>query len=218
MAIGHARWTNLESYVGDTWKVRSNVTLELGLRYSILYEPYDALNKITGFSPAQYNPARPASDPCNGLIVPKGLGNPCSGIAGASVPVEFKNRSLRDNNYKNFAPRLGVAWDIFGNGKTAFACRSGTVFLRERTSPVFAAMTQNPPFVKSVGGQRTLDGSVFSSWSLSASAGSRSSRLTRGPRRHIRGSLMFSSITSCGKIPYWRLAMSATGPRPADQL
>jgi len=157
-AIGHARWTNLEFYFGDTWKVSPKVTLELGARYSILYEPYDALNKISGFSPAAYSGTRPASDPCNGLIVPKGAGNPCAGIPGASVPGEFKNRSLRSNNFKNIAPRLGVAWDIFGNGKTALRGGLGQFFLRERTSPVFAAMTTNPPFVKSQGGQRTLDG------------------------------------------------------------
>jgi len=171
MAIGHARWTNLESYLGDTWKVRSNVTLELGVRYSILYEPYDALDKITSFLPGQYNPSRPASDPCNGLVVPKGAGNPCAGIPGASVPAEFKNRSLRDNNFHNFAPRLGVAWDIFGNGKTAIRAGLGQFFLRERTSPVFAAMTTNPPFVKSVSGTRTLDGSVFVLDSPNASFG-----------------------------------------------
>src|SRR6185369_994775 len=170
-AIGHARWTNLEFYFGDTWKVSPKVTLELGARYSILYEPYDALNKISGFSPAAYSGTRPASDPCNGLIVPKGAGNPCAGIPGASVPGEFKNRSLRSNNFKNLAPRLGLAWDIFSNGKTALRAGLGQFFLRERTSPVFAAMTTNPPFVKSVAGQRTLDGSVFALDNPTASAG-----------------------------------------------
>jgi hypothetical protein len=33
----------------------------------------------------------------------------------------------------------------------------GQFFLRERTSPVFAALTLNPPFVQTVGGERTLD-------------------------------------------------------------
>jgi hypothetical protein len=216
MAIGHARWTNLESYVGDTWKVRSNVTLELGLRYSILYEPYDALNKITGFSPAQYNPARPASDPCNGLVVPKGLGNPCSGIAGASVPVEFKNRSLRDNNYKNFAPRLGVAWDIFGNGKTAIRAGLGQFFLRERTSPVFAAMTQNPPFVKSVGGQRTLDGSVFQLDNPTASAGS--PKFSFDPRAATPYSWQFNVLVDHQLWKDTVLEVGYVGNRARDQL
>ncbi|MDQ3710662.1 MAG: Plug and carboxypeptidase regulatory-like domain-containing protein [Acidobacteriota bacterium] len=171
-AVGNTKYDNLEFYLGDTWKVRPNVTLELGVRYSILYEPYDDFNAISSFDPARYNPARPATDPCNGLVVPKGAGNPCAGIAGASTPIEFSNRSLRDNNYKNFAPRLGVAWDVFGKGKTALRAGFGQFFLRERVSPVVAALTSNPPFVRSVGGNRTLDATpVFSNLPASAGAG-----------------------------------------------
>ncbi|HQU83682.1 MAG TPA: carboxypeptidase regulatory-like domain-containing protein [Pyrinomonadaceae bacterium] len=160
MAVGQTRYKNLEFYVGDTWKVKSNVTLELGARYSLLFEPYDKRNLISSFSPAAYNPARPASDSCNGLVVPVGT-NPCAGIAGASTPTEFSNRSLRENNYKNLAPRLGIAWDVFSNGKTAVRAGFGQFFLRERISPVFAALTQNSPFAANIGGNRTLDGSVF---------------------------------------------------------
>ncbi len=168
--VGQNRYKNLEFYFGDTWKVKPNFSLELGARYSLLYEPTDARNRISGFSPAAYVATRSASDPCNGLVVPKGT-NPCAGIAGASTPVQFSNRSLRENNYKNFAPRLGAAWDVFSDGKTAIRGGFGLFFLRERTSPYFAALTLNSPFAINVGGQRTLDGTVFSGLSA-ASAGS----------------------------------------------
>jgi hypothetical protein len=170
MPVGQNRYKNLEFYFGDTWKARPNLTLELGARYSLLYEPTDKRDLISGFSPAAYNPARPATDPCNGLVVPKGT-NPCAGIAGASTPVEFSNRSLRENNYKNLAPRLGVAWDVFSDGKTAIRGGFGLFYLRERTSPYFAALTTNSPFAISNGGQRTLDGTVYSGLGA-ASAGS----------------------------------------------
>ena len=170
MAVGQNRYKNLEFYLGDTWKARPNLTLELGARYSLLYEPTDKRDLISGFLPSAYNPARPASDPCNGLVVPKGT-NPCAGIASASTPTEFSNRSLRKNNYKNLAPRLGVAWDVFSNGKTAIRGGFGLFYLRERTSIYFASLTQNAPFVISNGGQRTLDGSVYSGLGA-ASAGS----------------------------------------------
>ena len=160
MPVGQTRYKNLEFYFGDTWKVRPNVTLELGARYSLLFEPYDKRDLISSFDGSLYNPARPATDPCNGLVVPKGT-NPCAGIAGASTPTEFSNRSLRENNYKNLAPRLGVAWDVFSNGKTAVRAGFGQFFLRERISPVFAALTQNAPFAATIGGNRTLDGTVF---------------------------------------------------------
>lgn len=160
MAVGQNRYKNLEFYFGDTWKARPNLTLELGARYSLLFEPYDERDRISGFLPSAYNPARPATDPCNGLVVPKGT-NPCAGIAGASTPIEFSNRSLRENSYKNLAPRLGVAWDVFSNGKTAIRAGFGQFYLRERTSPYFASLTQNAPFATLIAGERTLDGTRF---------------------------------------------------------
>lgn len=169
--VGNARYSNLEFYFGDSWKVKPNITLELGARYSIFFEPYDALDAISSFDPTLYNPNRPATDPCNGLIVPKGSGNPCSGIAGASAPVEFSNRSLRDNNYKNIAPRLGFAWDVFKNGKTAIRSGFGQFYLRERVSPIVASMTANPPFARSISGNRTVDGSSYINLPASAGAG-----------------------------------------------
>ena len=169
-AVAHTRYTNFELYLGDSWKVRPNVTLELGARYSILFEPYDKNNTISSFDPNLYVASRPASDPCNGLVVPKGT-NPCAGIAGASTPAQFSNRSLRKNNYKNFAPRLGVAWDVFKNGKTAVRGGFGQFFLRERVSPVVASLTSNSPFIKSTGGERTLDGRDFLDVPVTASNG-----------------------------------------------
>ncbi len=160
MAVGQNRYTNLEFYFGDTWKVRPNMTLELGARYSLLYEPTDARDRISGFSPSAYDPSKPATDPCNGLVVPKGT-NPCANIVGASTPVEFSNRSLRENSYKNLAPRLGFAWDVFSNGKTAIRGGFGQFFLRERTSPYFAALTQNSPFATVIAGERLLNGTRF---------------------------------------------------------
>lgn len=157
MAVGQNRYKNLEFYFGDTWKVKPNLTLELGARYSLLFEPTDARDRISGFLPSAYNPTRPASDPCNGLVVPNGT-NPCAGIAGASTPIEFSNRSLRENSFKNLAPRLGIAWDVFSNGKTAIRAGFGQFYLRERTSIYFASLTQNAPFATFIAGERLLRG------------------------------------------------------------
>lgn len=216
-AVGNARWTNLEFYFGDTWKVRPNITLELGARYSILFEAYDSNNEISGFSPAAYDPSRPATDPCNGLIVPKGAGNICADIPGASAPVEFSNRSLRKNNFKNIAPRVGFAWDIFKNGKTALRAGFGQFFLRERVSPVFAALTQNPPFVRNIGGQRTFDAPVQFT-GLPASAGAGSPRFSFDPSATTPNSWQFNVLVDQELWKDTVLEVGYVGNRARDQL
>ncbi len=215
-AVGQARYTNLEFYLGDTWKVKPNLTLELGARYSIYYEPYDAANAISSFDPALYNPNRPATDPCNGLVVPNGAGNPCAGIAGASVATEFSNRSLRENNYKNLAPRLGIAWDVFRNGKTAIRAGFGQFFLRERISPYVAALTTNPPFVRSIAGERTLDGSEY--FGLPASAGAGSPAITLNPEAKTPYSLQYNVTVDQEIYKGAVLEVSYVGNRARNQL
>jgi hypothetical protein len=191
MAIGQNRYNNLEFYFGDTWKVRPNLTLELGARYSLLFEPTDARDFISGFLPSAYDPTRPATDPCNGLVVPKGT-NPCAGIAGASTPVEFSNRSLRENSYKNLAPRLGIAWDVFSNGKTAIRGGFGQFYLRERTSPYFASLTQNAPFAITIAGERLLNATTPAGFAGLTAASNGSPRFGLSPEAGTPYSLQFN--------------------------
>ena len=65
-----------------------------------------------------------------------------------------------DQDINNFAPRVGVAWDVNGDGKTAVRAGIGQFFLRERLSPVLALAANNPPFVQTISGIRKLDSNV----------------------------------------------------------
>jgi hypothetical protein len=147
------RWRDLEFYAQDSWKVRPNVTVDYGVRYSRFYNPYAADDRVASFNPARFDPAL-GSDPCNGLMYPPGT-NPCpaAGFLGGS---DGPNRSLFDQNTNLFAPRVGVAWDVHGDGKMAVRAGAGQFFLRERLSPGLG-LANNPPFNSILTGQRTLD-------------------------------------------------------------
>jgi Carboxypeptidase regulatory-like domain/TonB-dependent Receptor Plug Domain len=150
------RWRDAEAYVSDSWKVRPNMTLDYGLRYSLFLNPYAADDRIMSFDPALYNPAL-GSDACNGLLQAPGTDwcKQAGLLGGATGP----NRSLFPQDKNNFAPRLGFAWDVNGDSKSAVRAGLGLFYLRERLSPGLN-VGANPPFVKNTNGLRVLDSNV----------------------------------------------------------
>jgi Carboxypeptidase regulatory-like domain/TonB-dependent Receptor Plug Domain len=147
------RWHDFEPYFGDTWKIRRNLTFEYGFRWSFLRMPYSNVDKIGNFDPRFYNPAL-GSDPCNGVVLPPGT-NWCS-AAGFSPGINGSDRALKAQNNHAIAPRLGIAWDPRGNGKTAIRAGLGQFFQRERLNNTLQ-MATNPPFSLSAGFDRTFD-------------------------------------------------------------
>jgi hypothetical protein len=159
------RWRDYEFYAGDSWKVHRRLTLDLGVRYSLLLSPYQPNGLMTSFQPSLYNPAGSQYDACNGLWIVPGK-NPCinandafgrTGIYAFSAGTRGPNKYLRNQNYHLFAPRLGIAWDIFGNGNTAFRAGVGQFFQRDRTA--IYTTTANAPFALNASAMpRTIDG------------------------------------------------------------
>jgi hypothetical protein len=173
------RWRDYEWYVGDTWKVNRRLTLDLGLRYSIYLTPYQVNGLMTNFQPSLYNPALKASDACNGLWIVPGT-NPCINANSTfgtnfSAGVKGPNKYLKNQNYHQFAPRLGLAYDLFGDGKTAIRAGFGQFYQRDRSA--IYTLSSNAPFALSANGYtRTLNGpsltaSQFSTASVSPDGG-----------------------------------------------
>ena len=140
------RWTNFETYVNDDWKINNRVTLNLGLRYSYLPNPYQANDQLTVFNPAAFNPAL-GNAPCNGLFYSPGLNsNPCpAGTGGVAGP----NRAMQHNFGLGFAPRVGVAWDPTGRGKWSVRAGFGQFYNRDDIFVTDGTAGVNPPFISS---------------------------------------------------------------------
>jgi hypothetical protein len=150
--VNQQRWKDLEAYVSDSWKVHPRLTVDYGVRYSRLIAPYTADDTISSFNPSLFK-AELGSDPCNGLALAPGK-TFCKD-AGFLGGTDGPSRALTAQ--KNlFAPRLGVAWDVKGTGKTALRVGLGKFYQRERLTSGLA-LAGNPPFAQNRNGSRVLD-------------------------------------------------------------
>src|SRR6185369_11295475 len=109
--------------------VNRRLTLNLGLRWDGVPHTYEANNRMGNFYPNLYDPAQAA------LLNPDGTINPPSPGLGfrpnlilAGVPLYLNGvgipsrdgvpKGLVDNHGNSFGPRIGLAYDLAGGGKT----------------------------------------------------------------------------------------------------
>jgi len=162
---GLFRFTNLEWYLQDNWKVSRRFTLDYGLRFYHDMPQGEVRGQAAAFVQGLYNPAnapvlitsgknaagvRVGVDPITGKqynvafigTFAPGHGNPSEGmVSGGSNGFPY---SVYTSPGLMVAPRLGFAYDPFGKGRTAVRAGVGVFYDRIQGNPTMNS-TSNPP-------------------------------------------------------------------------
>lgn len=138
-----------EIYLQDDWRVKPNLTLNIGARYSNFRQPIDAKRELTNFDPLTYSPAAAAVITASGNLA---AGTPSPYLNGIVINGQNSpfGRAVSSQPNANIAPRFGFAWDPFNTGKTSIRGGYGIFF----DSTLYGIYEQNifanPPYVVSV--------------------------------------------------------------------
>src|SRR6185437_9152407 len=98
-------------YAQDEWRATSNLTISYGLRYEVNTPYTEIRNRLNAWAPGQQSKIR--ADAPAGILFP---GDP--GVPAGIAPVD----------YHEFMPRIGVAWDPIGNGRTTIRAGYGIFY------------------------------------------------------------------------------------------
>jgi hypothetical protein len=115
------RYPEYEFYGQDTWKLRPNVTVELGLRWELRLAP---------------------NTPSNNIKVPN---QPIVAGSAASDTVQWIPGNLFKNQRGNLGPSIGFAWDPFSTGKTSVRANYRLAYDRINTFVIASTILPNLP-------------------------------------------------------------------------
>ncbi len=166
----YQRYQLAEPYVQDDWKVTQRLTLNVGLRVSLFGTYKEKNNNAWNWEPGRFNASRFAVDSFSGVLVDKSTMAPVpfnpttfqlnSGVVKdlglVQCGVDGTPAGCMKGHLFNPAPRVGFAWDPFGDGKTSVRAGYGIFFEHgtgneantgslEASAPLVLSVTQPNP-------------------------------------------------------------------------
>jgi hypothetical protein len=138
------RMTDLNAFIAEDWKVTSDLTLNLGVRWEYFGFPSEANGLLAVFD---YPAALETGYVQDGFLFASNF-NPDSvpGAAGLSLKTA-DTKNIIPGDYDNVMPRVGFAWTPFE--RRNFVLRGGYGVFYERTTGGFAnSLRQAPPFFR----------------------------------------------------------------------
>jgi hypothetical protein len=107
----HLSTWHTAAFLQDNYRITPRFTANLGVRWDVDTPPTDAQNRTESFIPGQQSTVAP--------LAPKGLVFPGdTGVGRGIIPTE----------YYHVSPRVGFAWDPFGDSKTSIRGGAGIFY------------------------------------------------------------------------------------------
>ena len=187
--VPHLNYTNFEFYVQDDWKLTPRLTVNVGVRYSYFPSPTDSNHTLLNFDPTAFNAANAptivttpdfpngvfssgnAATYANGLIFPTGpTCAAATAISGPTTTCSPYGSRVNPNSNNNWGPRLGLAYDPFGNGKWAIRAGYGMFYDRTLNGIWEQNAFDDPPLVQttSINNNGTSSLNLFDNYQVGA--------------------------------------------------
>jgi hypothetical protein len=163
------RSNNYGVFAQDDWKMRPNLTLNLGLRTEIFGAFHDDLCHIGNLDPALANVGKFP------FLYPSCVNRlKLAGLTGNANSTTFNN-----NYARNIGPRVGLAYDLFGHHNTTIRAGYGIYYVREDVGTADQLSFETPFLPVAFGGG--LPGCLSTYFSKNAPAGCLPAGATSNP-------------------------------------